>query len=623
MPEPSPSPNAPETPEAPESENQAPPSRITIAAYLERLTPHAWVTPTLVGLIVLGFGWEIFKGASPISPTAEQLLAAGGNFGPNVDEGEWWRLPASLFLHAGLIHIAFNTWAFWSIGKFAERVFGNLTFLAIYLLAGIGGALASLGVHPLTVCVGASGAIFGVYGAVLAFVLLHKGLFPDAFLAQQRNSLLGFLGYNLVFSLSIPNVDLSAHGGGLVTGFLAGGLLGRDLVRPTAFVWRRAAGFVAVTLAVAVLGVRIRTRLHDVPEIRADREAHFAFVALKARDLPEAIAHYTEALSLVEEASWLTNRGLAHLWSGDAAVAVKDFQAADAKEPSARTSALLCEAEARVAKEPLEYDKAIRWCTEGIAKDPKNADLLALRASVHDDHDQLDEALADVAATLTLDPTSEIALRVRLGVHLKQKNINAADDDCVALLGRNETPGELGAPLFRMCSAVAYERGDRDAGKHRLDQALAVDPRSSDALAERALESSHEGRYAESANDYRASQSITADRASAWNNLAWDEVLLGDFAAAKKDADRAVALVANDAAYLGTRCFALAGLGEVELAKNDCVRAVELHPQGLVDRGMLAFLNRDYAAARESWLKASGDPETARELLPWIAKLPK
>jgi len=608
---------------SPDTDAAAPPSRITIAAYLEHLTPHAWVTPTLVGFIVAGFAWEIFKGASPMSPTAEQLLAAGGNFGPNVDEGEWWRLPASLFLHAGLIHIAFNTWAFWSIGKFAERVFGNLTFLAIYLLAGIGGALASLGVHPLTVCVGASGAIFGVYGAVLAFVLLHKGLFPDAFLAQQRNSLLGFLGYNLVFSLSIPNVDLSAHGGGLVTGFLAGGLLARDLVRPTALFWRRTAGLVGITLAIAVLGVRIRTRLHEVPEIRAEREAHVAFVYLKARELPEAIAHYSEALSLVEEANWLTNRGLAHLWKGEATLALADFQAADAKEPSARTSALLCEAEARVAKEPLEYDRAIRWCTEAIAKDPKNAELFALRASVHDDHDQADEALADVAATLKLDPASDLALRVRLGVHLKQKNLNAADVDCAALLERKEMAEELGAPLFRMCSAVAYERGDRDLGKRRLDQALAVDPRSSDALAERALQSSHEGRYADSAKDYRASLAITANRASAWNNLAWDEVVLGDFAAAKKDADRAVALVANDAAYLGTRCFALAGLGEVDLAKNDCARAVELHPQGLVDRGMLAFLTRDYAGARKLWQEASTDPETARELAQWITKLPK
>ena len=98
---------------------------------------------------------------------------------------------------------------------------------------------------------------------------------------------------------------------------------------------------------------------------------------------------------------------------------------------------------------------------------------------------------------------------------------------------------------------------------------------------------------------------------------------MGDFAAARADADRALALDPNDASYLGTRCFALAGLGELTAARADCVRAIELGQTSKLDSGMLAFIEKRHAAARRDWQKASeADPVTARELRPWLARLP-
>ncbi|MDF2697284.1 MAG: hypothetical protein K0S65_5667, partial [Labilithrix sp.] len=255
-----PPPDDPAGPDAPARVAEEP-QGITVDQLLRHITPLAWVTPALTILIVIGFGVEVALGVSLTSPTGGQLLKAGGQFGPSFVDGEWWRVLTSMFLHSGPLHLAFNVWAFWSVGKLTERVFGNRSFLAIYLLSGIGASLTSVTWSPLTVSVGASGAIFGVYGSLLAFVVLHRGVFPAEYLARHRNSILGFLGYNVFFGLSQANTDMAAHAGGFVAGALIGSLLGRDVLRPAEHAGRRlaiTAGFAAL-LVLAASGVRART----------------------------------------------------------------------------------------------------------------------------------------------------------------------------------------------------------------------------------------------------------------------------------------------------------------------------------------------------------------------------
>jgi len=601
----------------PAPSDEAPPSRLTIAAFLERITPHAWVTPTLVALVVIGFGVETALGASPLEPTAAELLKAGGNFGPSVLEGQWWRVASSIFIHAGLLHLAFNVWAFWSIGRFCERVFGNLAFLAIYVLSGFGGALASLAVHPLTVCVGASGAIFGVYGATLAFVLLHKGVFPDAFLQQQRNSLLGFLAFNVVFGLRVPNIDLSAHGGGFVTGMLAGALVARDLASPEAHVARRLLGVVGVAAALLGLSVGVHRRLAAVPEISADRLAGEAFKHLKAGELPEAVDLYTQALALEPDDGWLSNRGLAHLMGGRYGAALQDFRAADAAEHSARSGGLVCEAAARAARSAADLEAAVRFCTDAIARDPKNPEPLAWRASVYEDQKEASLALADATAALALDPESDLALRIRLHLYLDLESDSEAEVDCVALL-KHKAPG---AAVFGACGLLALRNGDDRVARERLDGAIALEPKDHVTRLARALLHDKEGRPGEARADYEALVAADPGSAVGLNNLAWVEIQLRDYPSARRHADQAVALDGDDAAYRGTRCFALAGLGEVEAAREDCALAVKLNPDSDIDRGMLAFLERRAGDARRSWKKATLGAGDAQALAPWLEKL--
>ena len=193
-----------------------------IEDFLHRLkaaTPHATVTGTLIALNLLVWLANLAGGLSPFLPEARELLAWGGNLLP-LTQREPWRLLSAMFLHAGIIHLAFNMWALWNVGSIAERFYGNTQFALIYLLSGLFGSLASLFFAARTaVSVGASGAIFGITGALLAAILLKRDKLPAPLVASMRSSLFMFVGYSLFLGFTSGVVDNAAHVGGLVSGF--------------------------------------------------------------------------------------------------------------------------------------------------------------------------------------------------------------------------------------------------------------------------------------------------------------------------------------------------------------------------------------------------------------------
>jgi rhomboid protease GluP len=211
-------PNDNQTPAPPATEFQAPaPRRFT--------PPTPVVTYTLIAINVLVFLGMLVNGANIMGPTSYQMIHWGANFGPLTVHGQWWRLFTACFLHFGIIHIGFNMWVLYQIGLFTEPLFGPFLYLALYLLAGICGNFISLIVHPMGVGAGASGAIFGVYGGLLAFLLRYRGVVNPAASKAVTRSVLIFLAYNLFYGLADRSTDLTAHIGGLATGFLAGLIL--------------------------------------------------------------------------------------------------------------------------------------------------------------------------------------------------------------------------------------------------------------------------------------------------------------------------------------------------------------------------------------------------------------
>jgi rhomboid protease GluP len=244
-------------------------------------TPRSIATSLFTIACVAVFALMVLSGVDPVFPTANQLLAWGANDGARVVlRHEFWRLPASVFIHGGLIHLAVNMWCLYNIGPLVERLYGNLAFAAIYLAAGIGGAIASMA-FSFRVSVGASGAIFGILGALLAFLIINRRSVPGSVLAPLRSSALSFVIFNTLFGASVPNIDQAAHMGGLATGFL-GGLL---LIRP----WP-VAHSLRTTLRRVVLGAALGATILGVG---------LAAVRWKERNLPPGAAFddYSEQIS--------------------------------------------------------------------------------------------------------------------------------------------------------------------------------------------------------------------------------------------------------------------------------------------------------------------------------------
>lgn len=146
------------------------------------------------------------------------LLRLGAKYGPLIATGEWQRLLLCIFLHGSLWHLFFNMYALYNLGRLAEGVYGTKKFFTIFILTGLCGSLLSFAVNYSRVGVGASGAIFGLAGALFASGLKYR----NTSLNRLVTSLLPFIVINLVFGFITPVIDNGAHIGGLLSGMFLG-----------------------------------------------------------------------------------------------------------------------------------------------------------------------------------------------------------------------------------------------------------------------------------------------------------------------------------------------------------------------------------------------------------------
>jgi membrane associated rhomboid family serine protease len=210
------------------------------------LFASAPATFILIALNAAAFLAEVATSGGGLSVNGSSLVGEFGLFGPSVAEGEWYRLVGGGFLHASLLHIGFNMFALYFLGRLLEPAIGTPRFVAVYVASLFGGAFGALLLSPDALTVGASGAIFGIFGA--AFVIA-RGRGVDA----VASSIGVILLLNLAISIGSPEISLGGHLGGLVVGvicalaILAGerGMLGR----------RHFPAEMAVMVAVAVVAI--------------------------------------------------------------------------------------------------------------------------------------------------------------------------------------------------------------------------------------------------------------------------------------------------------------------------------------------------------------------------------
>jgi len=199
-------------------------------------------THVLLGINCAVFLWMVARGISPVSPGVEQLMDMGANNAGNVlIYGEWWRVVTAMFLHVGIIHLATNMWCLWNLGMLAEPLMGSIGLVATYILTGAAGNLLSTLVNwvwPIRengnivfpAGAGASGAVFGIAGALIILLNSNRLPVPRPELKRLRKSVIYFAVINLAIGFSIwggnqflhsgLNIDNMAHLGGFTSGLI-------------------------------------------------------------------------------------------------------------------------------------------------------------------------------------------------------------------------------------------------------------------------------------------------------------------------------------------------------------------------------------------------------------------
>lgn len=251
------------------------PVALSLQERLRQAHPRLPATWTLVAINLGVFAAMLFHGAGLWhTPNAVQM-DWGANFGPATKDGEWWRLGSALFLHFGLLHLGMNMTALAEAGTFVERMIGSRRFVAVYFLGGLLGNLLSLIAQgDRAVAGGASGAIFGLYGALIYLLWTRRHQVDRTEFRWLFGGAIGFSLLTVSMGFLITGIDNAAHLGGLCGGVLAGiALASPPDLSPDRL--RRRRGLAGIALAAAFVGLAIAIpppRYHWHEELEA-REA--------------------------------------------------------------------------------------------------------------------------------------------------------------------------------------------------------------------------------------------------------------------------------------------------------------------------------------------------------------
>jgi rhomboid protease GluP len=348
--------------EAPEDDAQP----IMTAPWERSVSDSMFFTQLILLMNVLVFVAMGVAGISLTDPSSPELIRWGANYGPLTLGGQPWRLITCVFLHIGIIHIALNMWCLWTLGEMAEKLYGHVTFLFVYLTTGIAASLTSVWWSPGGVSAGASGAIFGVAGALIASYYLGDFSLPQTVVKASLRSVVTFAGYNLVFGMMSGRIDNSAHIGGLISGLALGAVIAK--VAPETENWGSRL-MVSVLGLGLVVGATVWLQRAKVFEIHT-RNGEVAFGDRK----------YDES--------------------------IKEFQEAVKARPN-DVSAKLRLANAYTANK--QFDKSIAELRRALLLDPKNESIAYEVGAVYVDAEQNDNAKQEFDRMLSTNPKSAYA----------------------------------------------------------------------------------------------------------------------------------------------------------------------------------------------------------------------
>jgi membrane associated rhomboid family serine protease/Flp pilus assembly protein TadD len=277
-----------------------------------------WITYGLIALNILVYLLMVASGASPTKPTPQQLIRWGADFGPLTLTSQPWRMVSAAFVHIGIVHIFFNMVCLYSLGSLAEAIYKRTAYAFMYVLSGVAGSLVSLIVYPVTVSAGASGAIFGIVGALIAAFKMGRLRLPPQVVKSQLTNLFVFAGFNLLYGAVRPGLNNAAHLGGLAGGLLMGIIIAVAVRNRTEY---RRARNAAITLMIVIV----------VGGYSTVRELHAYTIQLDQARNALARGQWDEARAELEAATRRRpHDALAFSYLGSAYTRLGDFPRAEA-----------------------------------------------------------------------------------------------------------------------------------------------------------------------------------------------------------------------------------------------------------------------------------------------------
>lgn len=270
---------------------------------------HFKVTPSLVILNALVFIAMLFSGVHILMPETAEVLNWGANFRSFVLNGQWWRLLSSCFIHIGIIHILFNMWALFSVGVFLEPLLGSWRFGFAYVIAGLAGSLNSIIFHFATPSAGASGAIFGMFGLLLA--LLTTSILDKNFRTSMLKSILPMILFNLLLGTSAM-IDNAGHIGGLIAGLICGYLFAWHYKNPKNKLIM-ATSFALPVVLILTTAWTVKIKLPDtfaqyqniLKEVTENEKQGLAYLNQQQYDSLKAVQTWDKALAEMKKADAL------------------------------------------------------------------------------------------------------------------------------------------------------------------------------------------------------------------------------------------------------------------------------------------------------------------------------
>ena len=489
--------------------------------------PRLVVTPILLAANAAWYLAMVGLGASALNPSAQEVLPFGASFGPYTVNGEWWRLLTATFVHYGVLHVFSNMWCLWYLGALGERMFGSLRFAILYLVSGLGGSVVSLLWAPHAVAAGASGAVFGVAGAIGAFVYLRRVHLPE----RDARNILTIMGIFIFVSLSlgfaVEGIDNAGHVGGLITG----AALGAALHYPSVFA---PAAIAALAACVAAAPLAVRETANS-----SQAALTHALLDLADGDVDRALTRAEEAVEMEpERAEGHEALAALYLEAGRHDDAIRESRLAVELDPlSERAQAVLV----RALYFARDFEDAVDEARIALQLSPENLFTHVVLSQSLRELGRYDEAIEAIDEAFKWEPESSFLHGEKGLVLLDRGDVEGA----IATLERAIELDPEGAEGYNRLSLVLARAGQDARALESVNKALELSPDAPHILDSLGTVHWHRGEYQQAVTAYERAIELDGGNAVYHYNLALALERLGDDAGAEQNEKLAFQLDPN------------------------------------------------------------------------------